>query len=99
NASAPSSLGPVTSSSVSSNLLKSTPMRIVTPQALAGLQRQNQESVDRMTKELEPEAHFLPYAPPTFVGFRQGAYLQLSFRTSLDEPPQASRYKLAALGF
>ncbi len=99
NVSAPSSLGPVTSSSVSTNLLKSAPMRIVTPQALAGLQRQNQESVDRMTKELEPEAHFLPYAPPTFVGFRQGAYLQLSFRTSLDEPPTASRYKLAALAF
>ena len=41
----------------------------------------------------------MPYAPPTFIGFRQGAYLQLSFRTSLDESSTASRYKLAALAF
>jgi hypothetical protein len=96
--SAPAPAG-TTSPSVSTSLLKSGPMRIVTPQALAGLQRQNQESVDHMTKGLDPEAHFLPYAPPTFIGFRQGAYLQLSFRTSLDESSTASRYKLAALAF
>jgi hypothetical protein len=85
--------------SVSPDLLKSSPMRIVTPQALAVLQRQNQEAIDRMAAGLDPEAHFLPYAPPTFVGFRQGTYLQLSFRISLDGPATASRYKLAALAF
>ena len=85
--------------SVSSNLLKSAPMRIISPQALAGLQRRNQDSVDSMTKALDAEAHFFPYAPPTFIGFRQGAYLQLSFRTPLDAPATASRYKLAALAF
>jgi hypothetical protein len=85
--------------SVSSNLLKAASMRIITPEMLAGLQRQNQDAVDQTVKALDSEAHFLPYAPPTFIGFRQGAYLQLSFRISLDALPASSRYKLAALAF
>lgn len=85
--------------SVSNNLLKAAPMRIVTPETLAGLQRQNQDALDRIVKELDAQAHFLPYAPPTFIGFRQGAYLQLSLRTTLDAAPTSSRYKLAALAF
>ena len=89
------------SPSVSANLLKTsaTPMRIVTPDSLALLQRQNQEAIDRMAKALDGQAHFFSYAAPTFIGFRQGAYLQLSFRTSLDAAPASSRYKLAALAF
>jgi hypothetical protein len=90
---------PTSSPSVSGNLLKAAPMRIITPETLAGLQRRNQDAVDAMVKTLEPNAHFLPYAPPTFVAFRQGAYLQLSFRTALDAPAATSRYKLAALAF
>jgi hypothetical protein len=87
--------------SVSPNLLKTTPapMRILTPEALAGLQRKNQDAIDHMVKGLDKEAHFFPYAPPTFVGFRQGAYLQLSINTQLDAPPETSRYKQAALAF
>lgn len=86
---------------VSLNLLKTTPtpMPILTPEALAGMQRQNQDAIDRMVKSLDKEAHFIPYAPPSFVGFRQGAYLQLSINTQLDAPPGASRYKQAALTF
>jgi len=89
------------SSSVSPNLLKSTPtaMRIITPEALAGLQRKNQDAIDAMIKSLDKEAHFFPYAPPSFVGFRQGAYLQLSINTQLDAPAGTSRYKQAALAF
>ena len=88
-------------STVSPNLLKTTPtpMRILTPEALAGMQRKNQESIDHLIKGLDKEAHFFPYAPPTFIGFRQGAYLQLSFSTTLDAAPGTSRYKLAALAF
>lgn len=88
-------------SPVSANLTKTsaTPMRIFTPEALAVLQRQNQDMIDRMVKALGSQAHFVAYAAPTFIGFRQGAYLQLSFRTSLDAPPGSSRYKLAALAF
>jgi hypothetical protein len=63
------------------------------------MQRHNQDAIDRMSKSLDSQAHFLPHAPPTFIGFRQGAYLQLSIGTPLDAPPSASRYKLAALAF
>ncbi len=84
---------------VSASLIKAAPIRIVTPELLAGLQRQNQDDVDQMVKGLDPQAHFTPYAPPSFIGFRQGAYLQLSLRTSLDAPDASSRYKLAALAF
>ena len=86
-------------STVSSNLLKPTPPRIITTEALAGLQRQNQDAIDRMVKALDSEAHFFPYAPPTFIGFRQAAYLQLSTSTLLEAAPASSRYKLAALAF
>jgi hypothetical protein len=93
--------GAATVSTVSANLMKTspTPMRIVTPETLAGLQRQNQDAIDQLTKGLDSQAHFIPYAPATFVGFRQGAYLQLSFRTSLEAASTSSRYKLAALAF
>jgi hypothetical protein len=74
-------------------------MRILTPEALAKLQRQNEDSIGRMTKDLDKEAHFLPYAAPVFVGFRQGAYLQLSMTTQLSAATGSSRYKLAALAF
>jgi hypothetical protein len=87
--------------SVSSNLMKpsATPMRIFTREELAKLQRQNEDSITRMTKDLNQEAHFLPYAAPTFIGFRQGAYLQLSVTTNLNAAAGTSRYKLAALAF
>jgi len=89
------------SSGVSPNLLKQapTPMRILTPEALAKLQTKYQDVIDRMVKSLDKEAHFVPYAPPSFIGFRQGAYLQLSINTQLDAPAGTSRYKQAALAF
>lgn len=93
------SVAPAPTASVSANLLKAAPIRMITPELLTGLQRQNQDAIDQMVKALGPEAHFVDYAPPTFVGFRQGAYLQLSFRTALDSAAANSRYKLAALAF
>ncbi len=87
------------SNGVSPNLLKSAPMRILTPDALATLQHKHQDTIDRMTKSLDKEAHFVAYAPPSFIGFRQAAYLQLSMNTQLDAPPGTSRYKQAALAF
>jgi len=97
---APGNATPATPS-VSANLLKTsaTAMRIVTPESLTLLQRQNQDAIDRMVNVLDSQAHFFSYAAPAFIGFRQGAYLQLSFRTSLEAPPASSRYKLAALAF
>jgi hypothetical protein len=93
--------GTPTSPSVSASLMKTspTPMRIFTQESLSNLQRQNDDAVTRMTKDLDKEAHFLPYAPPSFIGFRQGAYLQLSISTRLDAAAATSRYKLAALAF
>jgi len=87
--------------SVSPNLMKAsaTPTRILTPESLAVLQRQNQDAIDRLIKGLDGQAHFLPYAAPGFIGFRHAAYLQLSFRTSIEVLPGSSRYKRAALAF
>jgi hypothetical protein len=89
------------SPSVSANLMKTSPapIRIFTQESLSNLQRQNDDSIARMTKGLDNEAHFLPYAATSFIGFRQGAYLQLSISTRLDVAAGTSRYKLAALAF
>ena len=89
------------SPSVSASLIRTSvaPMRIITPESLAKLQRQNEDMINTMTKKLASEAHFLSYATPTFIGFRQGAYLQLSISTRVDLPAASSRYKLAAMAF
>ena len=98
---ASSTSAPSNNASVSASLMKTTPptIRIFTPEALAKLQHQNDDAITRMTKDLDKEAHFLPYAAPSFIGFRQGAYLQLSIRTQLNAAAGTSRYKLAALAF
>lgn len=89
------------SPSVSASLMKTKPttLRIYTQDDLAKLQRQNDDAISRMTRGLDKEAHFLAYAPPSFIGFRQGAYLQLSITTQLGAAAGTSRYKLAALAF
>jgi hypothetical protein len=100
-ASAATKSEPVNTPSVSPNATKTsaTTMRIITPESLALLQRQNQDAIDRLVKDLDSQAHFFVYVAPTFIGFRQGAYLQLSFQTSLAAASGSSRYKLAALAF
>lgn len=90
---------PAGAATVSNALLNPTPARIITPESLAGLQRQNQDAIDRMVKTLDPQADFFAYAPPSFIGFRQGTYLQLSTTTQVEAAPASSRYKLAALAF
>ena len=75
------------------------PPRDTSPLALASLQTSNQEIIGQMVKELDSQAHFVSYAPPRFVAFRQGIYLELSINTSLAESAGTSRYKLAALAF
>ena len=53
------------------------PMRIITRRHWPGFSAESgrHRSLDERTGQ---EAHFLPYAAPSFIGFRQGAYLQLS---------------------
>lgn len=75
------------------------PPRDTSPEALASVQTSSQAVIDRMVKELDSEAHFVPYAPPKFVAFRQGIYLEVSVNTALPESASGSRYKLAALAF
>lgn len=75
------------------------PVRDVSPPALAALQASSQEVVAKLVKELDPEAHFVAYASPGFVAFRQGIYLELSLNTTLPEFAAGSRYKLAATAF
>ena len=75
------------------------PVRDASPQALAVLQASSQEVVAKLVKELGPEAHFVAYASPGFVAFRQGVYLELSLNTILPESAAGSRYKLAATAF
>ncbi len=75
------------------------PAHDTSPQALAAQQLSIQGASNHMLKELEPEAHFVTYAPPAFIAFHHQVYLELSMTTILAEPPQTSRYKLAALAF
>ena len=75
------------------------PPRDTSRQALTSLETSDQEIIAQMMKGMDPQAHFVGYAPPSFVVFRQAIYLQLSINTSLPESANASRYKLAALAF
>ena len=63
------------------------------------MQLSNQPIVDQIVKELESQAHFVAYAPPKFVAFRQGIYLELSLNSNLPASAAGSRYKLAAMAF
>jgi hypothetical protein len=75
------------------------PVRDTSPQALSSLQAANQQVVDQIVKELDPQVHFVTYAPPKFVAFRQGIYLELSLNSSLPTSAAGSRYKQAAMAF
>ena len=52
-----------------------------------------------MAKELDSQAHFVSYAPPAFIPFRNRPYLQLSLTTTLPVGAAGSQYRLAALAF
>lgn len=98
------SLAPVSTpeATVSPRLLKAPdmPVRLITPQTMASLKTNYAVAISRMTSGLKEQAHFVPYAPPGFIAFHQGAYLQLSLETQFDTAPATgSRYKLAALAF
>jgi hypothetical protein len=55
--------------------------------------------IDLVARELDPQAHFVSYAPPAIIAFRKGAYLEFSVATALPDAPNGSRYKMAALAF
>lgn len=59
----------------------------------------SQETLDRLVRELDKDAHFVAYAPPTFIEFHKGTYLELSITTTLRETEPGSQYRVAALAF
>lgn len=75
------------------------PTRATSPEALKSIQSSWQPVLDRMVQELNSQAHFVRYAPPAFIPFHKGLYLQLSLSTALPESAAGSQYKLAALAF
>jgi len=76
-----------------------TPMRDTSTAALKQLQYENQDKLYRLVKQLQTQAHFVSYAPPSFITFHDHIYLQLSVTTNLPASSGGSRYKLAALAF
>jgi hypothetical protein len=85
----------------------SAPPVIVTSEAQQGVgpatlrkqQSSSQETLDRLVRELDKDAHFVSYAPPTFIEFHKGTYLELSITTTLRETVPGSQYRMAALAF
>jgi hypothetical protein len=73
--------------------------RDTSPQALEKLQTSAQDTVTKLVKDLDSQAHFVTYAPQGFVAFRQGIYLELSLNTNLPPSAIGSRYKIAAIAF
>jgi hypothetical protein len=71
----------------------------VSPEKLGQLQAANQPAVERLLLELKEQAHFVEYAPPAFIAFHDGAYLQLNLNTQLERPAGSSQYRIAALAF
>jgi hypothetical protein len=66
---------------------------------LKALQEKFQPAIETMVQEHGADAHFVSYAPPAFIAFKQSTYLQLSMTTQLDAGIADSQYKLAALAF
>jgi hypothetical protein len=85
--------------SVSATLINPMPVRLITPDTLKTLDATHHEVVGRLLRDLASQANFVAYAPPAFIGFHQGAYLQLSMTAALEQKQPLSRYAAAALAF
>lgn len=73
--------------------------RDVSPLELQKLDATYDAILQRLTSDLKAQAHFVDYAPPAFIAFHNGAYLQLSMNTDLEQPAGASQYRTAAMAF
>jgi len=93
----PASTAPASPGKPSS--LVTAPERDSSPDALKKIQTSYQATLDRMVQALDAQAHFVRYAPPAFIPFHKGLYLQLSLTTALPESAAGSQYRLAALAF
>lgn len=79
--------------------LRAEPLHDSSPDVLKQLQAKYQPAIDALTQEQSKDAHLVAYAPPVFISFKQGTYLQLALTTALDGNSADSQYKLAALAF
>jgi hypothetical protein len=71
----------------------------VSPVKLVKLETQYGDTTQKLVADLNAQAHFVEYAPPAFIAFRDGAYLQLNLTTGLEQPAGSSQYRIAALAF
>ena len=78
---------------------KTEPARDISPETVSALQKTSQPALDRMVQELDSQAHFVRYAPPAFIPFRKGLYLEMSVTTLLPSSAAGSQYRLAAIAF
>lgn len=71
----------------------------ISPVKLEKLRTAYDATLQRLVPELKQQAHFVDYAPPAFIAFHDGAYLQLSMNTDLEQPAGSSQYRIAAMAF
>ena len=71
----------------------------VSAQALKNRDTTYREELEKMVKELAAQARFVAYAPPSFIAFRNGVYLQIPVTSTLNEAGGGSLYRMAALAF
>ena len=95
----PSEASPASQKTASTQPAARADRPAITPDLLREKQASYQPALDKLAKELDQDAHFVSYAPPAFVAFHDGAYLQLSVSTTLAEKDPGSRYRAAALAF
>jgi hypothetical protein len=74
-------------------------VRDTSREALSAIQASLQGTIDKIVSEMDGQAGFVSYAPPSVVSFRKGAYLEFSVNSKLPATVAGSRYKLAALAF
>jgi hypothetical protein len=74
-------------------------VRDTSREALSAIQASLQGTIDKIVAEMDGQASFVTYAPPSVVSFRKGAYLEFSVNSKLPAAVAGSRYKLAALAF
>jgi hypothetical protein len=79
--------------------LLAEPLHDSSADELKNLQAKYQPVLEKLTQEQDKDADFVPYAPPAFIAFKHGTYLQLAMTTTLDAGVADSQYKLAALAF
>ena len=77
---------------------KNAPPREVSPSQLIKLQATYEAIIQHLAADLKQQANFVEYAPPAFIAFHNGAYLQLNMNTELESWP-SSQYGITALAF